>query len=81
MPPFIQSLGHQGQFKNRNSTANLTGYTIQYLFISACCYIENVHYQNVTYTTVLCYMFSLFQDKALKAFRYSRMQDAPECTD
>ena len=27
-PPFIQALGHQGQFKNRNNTANLT--TIQY---------------------------------------------------
>ena len=34
--------------------------------MSACCYIENVHYQDVTYTKVLCYMFSLFQDKGLK---------------
>ena len=40
-----------------------------------------MHCQDVTYTKVLCYMFSLFQGKALKAFRYSRMQDAPECTE
>ena len=52
MPPFIQVLEHQGQFKNKNNTANLT---IQYITISSCCYIENVHYQDVTYTKVLCY--------------------------
>ena len=40
--------------------------TVQYLFISACCYIENVHYQDVMYTNVLCYMFLYFRIKLLK---------------
>ena len=54
MPPFIQAMGHQGQFKNREITQPISLYnTVQYLFISACCYIENVHYQDFTYTKVL----------------------------
>ena len=69
-PPFIQALGHQGQFKNRNNTANLT--TIQYnicLFPHVVCYIENVITRMLHIQRLCAICFLYFRIKLLFQFK------------